>query len=150
APNNEDTPEADQSEDDDVEEWYQPHPTRSDAVLEGGLRIPGDIYPSLFDYQKTGVRWLWELYSQQVGGIIGDEMGLGKTIQVIAFLAALHYSRKLDKPVIVVAPATVLRQWVNEFHRWWPPLRVSILHSSGSGMLNVGSEKHMEDEIDEV
>lgn len=61
-------------------------------------------------------------------------------------MAALHYSKRLDKPVIVVAPATVLRQWVNEFHRWWPPLRVSILHSSGSGMLNIGSEDRLENE----
>ena len=76
---------------------------------------------------------------------LGDEMGLGKTIQIISFLAGLHYSKKLNKPIIVVAPATVLRQWVNEFHRWWPPLRVSILHSSGSGMLNVSSEGRLEE-----
>lgn len=61
-------------------------------------------------------------------------------------MAALHYSKRLDKPVIVVAPATVLRQWVNEFHRWWPPLRVSILHSSGSGMLNMCSEDLVEND----
>lgn len=53
----------------------------------------------------------------------------------------------LHKPVIVVAPATVLRQWVNEFHRWWPPFRVSILHSSGSGMLNVRDEGEIEDHV---
>lgn len=63
-------------------------------------------------------------------------------------MAALHYSKMLDRPVIVVAPATVLRQWVNEFHRWWPPLRVSILHSSGSGMLNVQSERRFDEEDD--
>lgn len=134
---------------DDEEEWYKPHPTREDAVLEGGLRIPGDIYPSLFDYQKTGVQWLWELYSQQVGGIVGDEMGLGKTIQVIAFLAGLHYSMLLTKPIIIVCPATVMKQWVNEFHRWWPPFRVSILHTSGSGMLNVRAEDRYERELEE-
>ena len=71
---------------DSEEEWHQPHPVTPDTEFEGGYRIPGDIYPSLFDYQKTGVQWLWELYSQQVGGIVGDEMGLGKTIQVISFL----------------------------------------------------------------
>ncbi|RMY73878.1 hypothetical protein D0863_03601 [Hortaea werneckii] len=130
------------------EEWHMPHPTRTDTEFEGGLRIPGDIYPSLFDYQKTGVQWLWELYSQQVGGIIGDEMGLGKTIQVIAFLAGLHYAGKLTKPIIVVCPATVMKQWVNEFHRWWPPLRVSILHTSGSGMLDVKREERIEDDLE--
>lgn len=130
------------------QECYQPHPTRPDAEFDGGYRIPGDIYPSLFDYQKTGVQWLWELYSQQVGGIIGDEMGLGKTIQVISFLAGLHYSKKLTKPIIVVTPATVMKQWVNEFHRWWPPLRVSILHTSGSGMMDTRRESQLERELE--
>lgn len=129
------------------EEWHMPHPTRPDAEFEGGYHIPGDIYTSLFDYQRTGVQWLWELYSQQVGGIIGDEMGLGKTIQVIAFLAGLHYSKKITKPIIIVTPATVMKQWVNEFHRWWPPFRVSILHSSGSGMIDVGREAQREDAL---
>ncbi|KAI9763474.1 MAG: hypothetical protein M1840_000488 [Geoglossum simile] len=130
----------------DVPEWFMPHPTKPDEVLGDGYRIPGDIYPALFGYQKIGVQWLRELYAQRVGGIIGDEMGLGKTIQVISFLAGLHYSNMLTKPIIVVAPATLLKQWVNEFHRWWPPLRVSILHTSGSGMLNVRGEARMEEE----
>lgn len=129
------------------EEWFLPHPKVGDTVLNGGYRIPGDIYPYLFDYQKTGVQWLWELYQQRVGGIIGDEMGLGKTIQVIAFLAGLHYSKMLDGPIIVVCPPTVMKQWVNEFHRWWPPLRVSILHTSGSGMVNIKRESYAEDRL---
>lgn len=129
------------------EECYQPHPHIPDTVFEGGYRIPGDIYPSLFDYQKTGVQWLHELYTQQVGGIIGDEMGLGKTIQIISFLAGLQYGKKLDKPVIVVCPATVMKQWVNEFHRWWPPFRVTILHSSGSGMINIRNESSRENRM---
>jgi DNA excision repair protein ERCC-6 len=137
------------AEDAEQEEWFKPCPDAPDHQFENGIKLPGDIYPALFDYQKTGVQWLGELYSQQVGGIIGDEMGLGKTIQIISFLAGLHYSKKLTKPIIVVAPATVLRQWVNEFHRWWPPLRVSILHSSGSGMLNIGSEGRIE-EVEEM
>ncbi len=129
------------------EEWHLPHPVNSDTSFEGGYRIPGDVYPSLFDYQKTGVQWLWELYSQQVGGIVGDEMGLGKTIQVISFLAGLHHSKKITRPIIIVAPATVMKQWVNEFHTWWPPFRVSILHTSGSGMLDINREAHREDEL---
>ncbi|CAK7204511.1 DNA repair protein rhp26 [Sporothrix eucalyptigena] len=133
-------------DDDDKPEWFKPSPDEPDHVFENGLRLPGDIYPSLFAYQKTAVRWLAELHDMKVGGIIGDEMGLGKTVQLISFVSALHYSQKLDKPVIVVAPATVLRQWVNEFHRWWPALRVSILHSSGSGMMNVRGEDSIEEE----
>ncbi|KAF4507362.1 hypothetical protein G6O67_006005 [Ophiocordyceps sinensis] len=126
------------------EEWHKPSPDYADHYFDDDLKLPGDIHPSLFGYQKTGVQWLAELYKQSVGGIIGDEMGLGKTVQLIAFIAALHCSKKLNRPVIIVAPATLLRQWVSEFHRWWPPLRVAILHSSGSGMLN----PRLEDEYD--
>ncbi|OAA69762.1 DNA repair protein Rhp26/Rad26 [Cordyceps fumosorosea ARSEF 2679] len=126
--------------DPDEDEWTKPSPDHPDWSIDDGLKLPGDIHPSLFGYQKTGVQWLAELYKQRVGGIVGDEMGLGKTVQLIAFVASLHSSRRLKRPVIVVAPATLLRQWVSEFHRWWPPLRVSILHSSGSGMLNPAAE----------
>lgn len=139
--------EVDDDEDSNQEEWFLSHPTVPDLAFDNDYRVPGDIHPYLFDYQKTGVQWLWELSLQQVGGIIGDEMGLGKTIQVIAFLAGLHYSKKLTKPVIVVCPATVMKQWVDEFHRWWPPFRVSILHTSGSGMVNIKRESSTEDAL---
>lgn len=135
-------------DDDEKPEWQQPLPHIPDTAFDGGFRVPGDIYPNLFDYQKTGVQWLWELYSQQVGGIIGDEMGLGKTVQAISFIAGLHHSGKLNKPVIVVCPATVMKQWVTEFHTWWPALRVSILHSSGSGMMDLRRENQMEQNIE--
>lgn len=99
------------------------------VTLEGGLKIPAKIFDNLFDYQKTGVKWLWELHSQRAGGIIGDEMGLGKTIQVIAFLAALHFSG-MYKPSIIVCPVTLLRQWRREVRKWYPHFHVAILHDS--------------------
>lgn len=82
------------------------------------------------------MHWLWELHRQQVGGILGDEMGLGKTIQIVAFLSGLYYSKILGpgQASIIVCPATVMKQWVQEFHKWWPPLRVAILHASGTGV----------------
>ncbi|KAK9701560.1 DNA repair protein rhp26 [Basidiobolus ranarum] len=119
---------------DPMSEATEPHPSIPDATFDGGFRVPGDIYANLFDYQKTCNQWLWELHCQEVGGIIGDEMGLGKTVQVISYLGALMYSGMLNKPTLIVCPATLLKQWVKEFHRWWPPMRVAILHSSGSGM----------------
>lgn len=134
------------------EEWELPHPEYEDKVLDpaAGFKIPGDIWTSLFAYQKTGVRWLWELYNQRTGGIIGDEMGLGKTVQVAAFLAGLHYSGMLKKrPALIVCPATVMSQWVTELHQWWPPLRVAILHSIGTGMTGSGRASPDSDSEDE-
>ena len=85
----------------------------------------------MLPYQREGTRWLLTHHSKGEGGILADEMGLGKTAQTIMMLAALHLSGKFDKPVLVVTPTTIMRQWVNEMRKWWPPLRVVILHSSG-------------------
>uniref|UniRef100_A0A8C0X322 DNA excision repair protein ERCC-6 n=1 Tax=Castor canadensis TaxID=51338 RepID=A0A8C0X322_CASCN len=114
----------------------------SDAEFDEGFKVPGFLFKKLFKYQQTGVRWLWELHCQQAGGILGDEMGLGKTIQIIAFLAGLSYSKIRTRgsnyrfeglgPTIIVCPTTVMHQWVKEFHTWWPPFRVAILHETGS------------------
>lgn len=114
----------------------------SDAEFDEGFKVPGFLFRKLFKYQQTGVRWLWELHCQQAGGILGDEMGLGKTIQIIAFLAGLSYSKIRTRgsnyrfeglgPTIIVCPTTVMHQWVKEFHTWWPPFRVAILHETGS------------------
>ncbi|KAG1458747.1 hypothetical protein G6F56_006323 [Rhizopus delemar] len=131
----------------DEDEIFQPHPEFNDHEIDENLRVPGELWDCLFDYQKTCVQWLWELHQQEAGGILGDEMGLGKTIQVIAFLASLYYSHVLGpgKPSIVVCPGTVMKQWVQEFHRWWPPQKVAILHASGSGM-RAGNDANTEDE----
>ncbi|KAL9956256.1 hypothetical protein ACROYT_G037709 [Oculina patagonica] len=111
-----------------------------DMEFEKGLKIPGKIWHKLYKYQQTGVQWLWELHCQQAGGIVGDEMGLGKTIQMIVFLAGLKYSKISAKkskkgglgPVLIACPVTVLHQWVQEFHKWWPEFRVAVLHDTGS------------------
>ncbi|KAK9837571.1 hypothetical protein WJX74_000576 [Apatococcus lobatus] len=107
---------------------------QEDVVYDGGFRIPGDLHDRLLDFQKTGVKWLWELHMQRAGGIVGDEMGLGKTIQLAVFLAGLHHSR-MFKPTLIVCPATVLRQWLRELRTWYPLFRVAILHDSATGNL---------------
>lgn len=109
-------------------------------TIDGNFKIPEEIWHNLYEYQQTGVRWLWELHQLGAGGIIGDEMGLGKTIQVIAFLSALRnsvipsYRKDYEQlgPIVLVCPATVMHQWLMEFRKWWPPFRVAILHSTGS------------------
>ncbi|RKO90952.1 SNF2 family N-terminal domain-containing protein [Blyttiomyces helicus] len=132
-------------------EAHAPSPLGNDAEFDGGYRLPGDIYDNLFNYQRTCAKWLWELHCQETGGIIGDEMGLGKTVQIVSFLAGLGFSNLLTGPILIVCPATVLRQWVQEFHKWWPPFRVAILHSSGSGLTASapGGDKVLGDDEDD-
>jgi DNA excision repair protein ERCC-6 len=114
--------------------------TTSYTELDGGLRVPDNIWNRLYKFQKTGVKWLWELNMQRCGGILGDEMGLGKTIQAIVFLAALSFSKLKTVgfpyvglgPTLIIAPTTLITQWVNEFRNWWSYFRVCVLHDMGS------------------
>ncbi|XP_027841630.2 DNA excision repair protein ERCC-6-like isoform X1 [Aphis gossypii] len=103
------------------------------------FKVPKEIWEKLYKYQKIGIKWLWELHQQGSGGILGDEMGLGKTIQMIVFFGALYWSRLKDKITgirglgssLIVCPATLMHQWVDEFHKWCPPIRVVVLHETG-------------------
>lgn len=125
------TPSAEGEDSDGEDKFYE---------LEGDYKIPLSVWNRLYNYQRVGVRWLWELDQQNCGGLLGDEMGLGKTIQLISFLSGLHYSQLKDKdtryrglgPSLIVCPTTVMHQWVKEFHTWCPVLRVAILHESGT------------------
>lgn len=102
------------------------------SLLDGSFRVPKCLWDELFDYQRVGVEWLLKLHQENNGGVLGDEMGLGKTVQVVAYLAALQISGHMDCPGIVIAPSTLLRQWIRELNRWWPPLRTILLHSSSA------------------
>ncbi|XP_022702786.1 DNA excision repair protein ERCC-6-like isoform X3 [Varroa jacobsoni] len=112
----------------------------SEEEIDEDFRMPCSLYNSLYPYQRIAVRWLWELHQNKCGGIIGDEMGLGKTVQMISFLRALKHSKMRVVgdpfcglgPVILIAPATVMHQWVKEFHKWFPRQRVGVLHNTGS------------------
>lgn len=120
----------------------------SSIQLEGGLNIPECIFRKLFEYQRVGVQWLWELHCQRAGGIIGDEMGLGKTVQVLSFLGSLHFS-KMYKPSIIICPVTLLRQWRREAQKWYPDFHVEILHDSAQDSGNgKGQGKASESDYD--
>jgi DNA excision repair protein ERCC-6 len=39
-----------------------------DVEIAVGFRLPASMYDSLYEYQQTGVKWLWQLHTQFVGG----------------------------------------------------------------------------------
>ena len=71
-----------------------------------------------------GLNWLVSLYNNNLNGILADEMGLGKTIQTISLFAYLIGNKGNDGPFLVVVPLTTISNWISEFERWAPSIRV--------------------------
>lgn len=65
--------------------------------------------PSLYPYQKYGIKWL----ARRNGAYLCDDMGLGKTPQAI--LAAVEANAQ---HILVICPAVARPMWVHEWKRW--------------------------------
>lgn len=73
------------------------------VALDGGL-----LTVRLRAYQRFGAQYVLS----RPGSILGDEMGLGKTVEAIAVMA--HLARRGQVHALVVAPASVLVNWLVE------------------------------------
>mmetsp|Transcript_27842 Transcript_27842/g.31267 ORF Transcript_27842/g.31267 Transcript_27842/m.31267 type:complete len:1081 (-) Transcript_27842:1872-5114(-) len=100
---------------------------------------------TLSKYQLIGVNWLALLNGMSVNGVLADEMGLGKTVQTIAFLAWLKYRRQskvidvdtdsksevdVSLPHLIVVPVSTLPNWIREFEKFCPEMKVIKYHGS--------------------
>lgn len=92
----------------------------------------------LKDYQVVGLNWLALMYRHKLSCILADEMGLGKTCQVIAFLTHLVENGQ-PGPHLVVCPGSTLENWLREFQRFSPHLKVEPYH----GMVSICSPSEM-------
>ena len=61
--------------------------------------------------------------------------GLGKTLQSISFVAHIAHTARLPGPHLVVVPLSVLFNWISEFKKFCPSLKVLRLHSNDKGGL---------------
>lgn len=89
--------------------------------LEGDTMIPARLASLLRPYQYKGVCWLGMLERLGCGGILADDMGLGKTLQAIAHIAACKEAGD-GGPTLVVAPASLVYNWMGELARFAPEL----------------------------
>ncbi|XWS39451.1 hypothetical protein CRYUN_Cryun18bG0055000 [Craigia yunnanensis] len=121
---------------------YEPLVLSSDGEFPV-VQVPASINSRLLAHQREGVKFLYMLYKNNHGGVLGDDMGLGKTIQTITFLAAVY--RKDEEygdsstlkekhvgpkgPVLIICPSSVIHNWECEFSRW-ATFSVSVYHGS--------------------
>ena len=81
------------------------------------LLLPLGVRDDLYPFQRTGVAWLLRTRK----AILADDMGLGKTIQVIAAIRRLYRYGRIES-CLVVAPRTLLGNWLAEVEKWAPEL----------------------------
>jgi superfamily II DNA or RNA helicase len=88
---------------------------------------PAALVARLRPYQREGFGWLAALWELELGGILADDMGLGKTLQALALIC---HARDRDPgvgPFLVVAPTSVVSNWVQEAARFAPGLVVQSI-----------------------
>jgi superfamily II DNA or RNA helicase len=89
--------------------------------------LPQGFLAELRPYQQDGFDWLSFLYDNRLGGVLADDMGLGKTVQSLAMIArAIEQAdeRGEERPrFLVVAPTSVVPNWVAESQRFVPHLQ---------------------------
>ncbi|XP_027346708.1 switch 2 isoform X2 [Abrus precatorius] len=108
------------------------------------VQVPASINCRLLEHQREGVKFLFGLYKNNHGGVLGDDMGLGKTIQAIAFLAAVFGKEgqsilneiRVEKrdPVLIICPTSVIHNWESEFSKW-ANFSVSIYHGANRELI---------------
>ncbi|XP_056395898.1 DNA excision repair protein ERCC-6-like [Hyla sarda] len=99
-------------------------------VLGSGLMLYRELFYKLFEHQQEGVAFMYSLYRDgRKGGILADDMGLGKTIQVIAFLSGM-FDAEFTNNVLLIMPTTLISNWVKEFEKWTPGMRVNEFHGT--------------------
>ncbi len=82
----------------------------------------------LRDYQHQGAAWLADMARLGLGALLADDMGLGKTLQVLTLLTTLRQAGPLA--ALVVAPASLLGNWLHEISQFTPQLTVRVAHPS--------------------
>lgn len=133
------------------------HPASEALVKRFATAEPPAILENvdLHEYQLHGMRWLLTKYVQDLNPILGDEMGLGKTLQVIAFIASLiaHFEtdagkdaatahKNSDQPALflIVAPLSVLPNWMEQFERFAPSIDI-LMHAGQKSERQATEEK---------
>lgn len=102
---------------------------------------------SLKQHQDYGVAWLQNLHQyapEQVSGcLLADDMGLGKTLQLLCFIGEYLENAKNKKPVLVVAPVSLLENWEAEANRFFNAKFPKILSLYGENLKDRKIPKHL-------
>jgi Holliday junction resolvase len=112
-------------------------PTRSPT-------LPSSLLATLKDHQAIGIAWMQNLIEQAPrycrGAILADDMGLGKTLQLLTVIATSLEQRNDPRPVLVVAPVSLLENWKEEAERFFRPGTFSMLTLYGDDLTSLRAD----------
>lgn len=103
----------------EVDKEWKMHLNRLKRARKVKTSVPSTFKATLRNYQEEGFQWLSQLAYWGVGACLADDMGLGKTIQALAVML----ERASKGSALVVAPASVARNWLRETEKFAPTLR---------------------------
>ena len=128
--------------------WQGAERLRQMVTLLGGraelpqIAAPEGLMAQLRPYQLHGLQWLQFLRANQLAGILADDMGLGKTLQTLAHILIEKQSGRLDLPVLIIAPVSVMGNWRKEAGRFTPQLSTLVLHGKDRHLAAPGIAQH--------
>ncbi|MEM7677922.1 MAG: SNF2-related protein, partial [Myxococcota bacterium] len=94
------------------------------AGTPGAVEEPVNFAGELRSYQREGLGWLLYLERLGMNGCLADDMGLGKTVQLLALLAHRKRDGRSRGPSLVVAPRSLIFNWISEASRFTSELAV--------------------------
>lgn len=112
----------------DLTAWSERLVTLAQATPPTPADTPAALRAELRDYQRDGLTWLKFLWDNKIGGILADDMGLGKTIQTLALIATALETTP-DARFLVIAPTSVVGNWVKETERFLPDTTIRAISS---------------------
>ncbi len=114
------------------------------------FEIPEGLKADLRDYQHHGYNWMRFLIDNKIGALLADDMGLGKTVQTLAIIEHLSQQQRQQvaasagkgsaadaaamaakKPVLILAPKSLLHNWKAEAEKFTPGLKVLVYAGIG-------------------
>ena len=115
-------------------------------IKDSDYEPPKNLQNIMREYQTYGYKWLETIKNAGFGGILADDMGLGKTLQTISVLldSVENPTSENHQANIVVCPASLVYNWIEEMNRFAPKIRAVPLTG------NLSSRKKALEQIDKT
>jgi len=116
-------------------------PANAEPRLPKSKRLGINLMP----HQLQGVAWLQNLLDRSPtdcrGALLADDMGLGKTLQLLSVIGTFYEERPEAPPSLVVAPVSLLDNWLQESEKFFDDRFPKILTLYGDTLKDLKQPK---------